>query len=176
MTFISIYVFGLITLSLQKTGQRFSIWWQLKKKRFSIWSRVIKLYKNYVYSMIKKNWDWIICTNIWSGNKSALEFVLLKYLHWPLIFQQIIASENEPVRWTTPLGLPVVQPYRKIGRHFVSVTMLSIFGPHAIDYSRVITSLFGKSCCRLRLLFKFWLCNGKQKRYILVFALMLYVI
>ncbi|GER46969.1 DNA-directed RNA polymerase [Striga asiatica] len=26
---------------------------------------------------------------------------------------KIIASENEPVRWTTPLGLPVVQPYFK---------------------------------------------------------------
>lgn len=26
---------------------------------------------------------------------------------------KIIASQNKPVRWTTPLGLPVVQPYRK---------------------------------------------------------------
>lgn len=34
---------------------------------------------------------------------------------------QIIASENQPVQWTTPLGLPVVQPYRKVGRHLVSV-------------------------------------------------------
>lgn len=34
---------------------------------------------------------------------------------------QVIACENEPVRWTTPLGLPVVQPYRKLGRHLVSV-------------------------------------------------------
>ncbi|KAJ3679190.1 hypothetical protein LUZ60_017201 [Juncus effusus] len=25
---------------------------------------------------------------------------------------KVITSENEPVRWTTPLGLPVVQPYR----------------------------------------------------------------
>ena len=33
---------------------------------------------------------------------------------------QIIASENEPVRWTTPLGLPVVQPYRKLGTRSVS--------------------------------------------------------
>ncbi|KAK6128829.1 hypothetical protein DH2020_037465 [Rehmannia glutinosa] len=30
---------------------------------------------------------------------------------------KLIAMENEPVRWTTPLGLPVVQPYRKVGRH-----------------------------------------------------------
>ena len=35
--------------------------------------------------------------------------------------EQIIASENQPVWWTTPLGLPVVQPYRKLGRHIVSV-------------------------------------------------------
>lgn len=26
---------------------------------------------------------------------------------------KIIASQNQPVKWTTPLGLPVVQPYRK---------------------------------------------------------------
>ncbi|CAJ1835798.1 unnamed protein product [Sphenostylis stenocarpa] len=30
---------------------------------------------------------------------------------------KIIASENQPVRWTTPLGLPVVQPYHKLGKH-----------------------------------------------------------
>ncbi|XP_019197696.1 PREDICTED: DNA-directed RNA polymerase 2A-like [Ipomoea nil] len=34
---------------------------------------------------------------------------------------KVIASENHPVRWTTPLGLPVVQPYRKIGRHLVTI-------------------------------------------------------
>ncbi|CAH9092639.1 unnamed protein product [Cuscuta epithymum] len=36
---------------------------------------------------------------------------------------KIIASENQPVRWTTPLGLPVVQPYRKIGRHLVKTSL-----------------------------------------------------
>ncbi|PHT57011.1 DNA-directed RNA polymerase 2, chloroplastic/mitochondrial [Capsicum baccatum] len=36
---------------------------------------------------------------------------------------KIIASENEPVRWTTPLGLPVVQPYHKIGRHFIKTSL-----------------------------------------------------
>ncbi|THG07185.1 hypothetical protein TEA_003707 [Camellia sinensis var. sinensis] len=35
----------------------------------------------------------------------------------------IIASENEPVQWTTPLGLPVVQPYRKLGRHLVKTSL-----------------------------------------------------
>lgn len=33
---------------------------------------------------------------------------------------QVIASENQPVRWTTTLGLPVVQPYFKAERHVVS--------------------------------------------------------
>lgn len=36
---------------------------------------------------------------------------------------KIIASENQPVCWTTPLGLPVVQPYRKIGRHLVKTSL-----------------------------------------------------
>ncbi|XP_022993982.1 DNA-directed RNA polymerase 2, chloroplastic/mitochondrial-like [Cucurbita maxima] len=36
---------------------------------------------------------------------------------------KIIASENQPVRWTTPLGLPVVQPYRKLGRHLVKTSL-----------------------------------------------------
>lgn len=36
---------------------------------------------------------------------------------------KIIASENQPVRWTTTLGLPIVQPYRKHGRHFVKTSL-----------------------------------------------------
>ncbi|KAL6135464.1 hypothetical protein ACLB2K_067692 [Fragaria x ananassa] len=36
---------------------------------------------------------------------------------------KMIASENETVRWTTPLGLPVVQPYRKYGRHLVKTSL-----------------------------------------------------
>ncbi|BFG26451.1 hypothetical protein CerSpe_127250 [Prunus speciosa] len=36
---------------------------------------------------------------------------------------KIIASENQPVRWTTPLGLPVVQPYRKFGRHLIKTSL-----------------------------------------------------
>lgn len=41
---------------------------------------------------------------------------------WIMKLLQVISSENQPVRWTTPLGLPVVQPYRKSERHLVSVT------------------------------------------------------
>lgn len=40
--------------------------------------------------------------------------------------KQVIASENQPVQWTTPLGLPVVQPYRQLGRHLVMFDELFI--------------------------------------------------
>ncbi|XP_073034567.1 DNA-directed RNA polymerase 3, chloroplastic-like [Primulina eburnea] len=36
---------------------------------------------------------------------------------------KIISSENQPVRWTTPLGLPVVQPYFKTERHVIRTTL-----------------------------------------------------
>lgn len=36
---------------------------------------------------------------------------------------KIIASENQPVRWTTPLGLPVVQPYCNLGRRLVKTSL-----------------------------------------------------
>ncbi|XP_068654084.1 DNA-directed RNA polymerase 1B, mitochondrial-like [Aristolochia californica] len=36
---------------------------------------------------------------------------------------KVIASENQPVRWTTPLGLPVVQPYRVAGRHLIKTSL-----------------------------------------------------
>ncbi|KAF5190533.1 Dna-directed rna polymerase 3 protein [Thalictrum thalictroides] len=36
---------------------------------------------------------------------------------------KVIASENQPVRWTTPLGLPVVQPYHKSERHLIRTSL-----------------------------------------------------
>ncbi|XP_039071810.1 DNA-directed RNA polymerase 3, chloroplastic-like isoform X1 [Hibiscus syriacus] len=36
---------------------------------------------------------------------------------------KIVASENQPVRWTTPLGLPVVQPYYKSERHLIRTSL-----------------------------------------------------
>ncbi|XP_021750285.1 DNA-directed RNA polymerase 3B, chloroplastic-like isoform X2 [Chenopodium quinoa] len=36
---------------------------------------------------------------------------------------KVIASENQPVRWTTPLGLPVVQPYCKSKRHLIKTSL-----------------------------------------------------
>ncbi|KAL0800918.1 hypothetical protein Bca101_056093 [Brassica carinata] len=36
---------------------------------------------------------------------------------------KLIASQNKAVCWTTPLGLPVVQPYRQPGRRLVKTTL-----------------------------------------------------
>ncbi|XP_057949957.1 DNA-directed RNA polymerase 3B, chloroplastic-like isoform X2 [Malania oleifera] len=36
---------------------------------------------------------------------------------------RVIASDNQPVRWTTPLGLPVVQPYCKSERHLIRTSL-----------------------------------------------------
>ncbi|PWA46787.1 DNA-directed RNA polymerase, phage-type [Artemisia annua] len=36
---------------------------------------------------------------------------------------KVIAMKNNPVQWTTPLGLPVVQPYRKLGRHLIKTSL-----------------------------------------------------
>ncbi|XP_065854821.1 DNA-directed RNA polymerase 2, chloroplastic/mitochondrial [Euphorbia lathyris] len=44
-------------------------------------------------------------------------------MNWLGECAKIIASENEPVRWTTPLGLPVVQPYRQQERHFIKTSL-----------------------------------------------------
>ncbi|XP_061977029.1 DNA-directed RNA polymerase 2B, chloroplastic/mitochondrial-like [Populus nigra] len=44
-------------------------------------------------------------------------------MNWLGECAKIIASENEPVRWTTPLGLPVVQPYRKLGKHVIKTSL-----------------------------------------------------
>lgn len=39
---------------------------------------------------------------------------------------KVIASENQPVRWTTPLGLPVVQPYFKNERHIIRTSLQAL--------------------------------------------------
>ncbi|CAH1436083.1 unnamed protein product [Lactuca virosa] len=37
--------------------------------------------------------------------------------------EKVIAVKNNPVQWTTPLGLPVVQPYNKFGRHLIKTSL-----------------------------------------------------
>ncbi|KAK7273262.1 hypothetical protein RIF29_14311 [Crotalaria pallida] len=44
-------------------------------------------------------------------------------MNWLGDCAKIIAYENQPVRWTTPLGLPVVQPYRKLGKHTINTSL-----------------------------------------------------
>ncbi|KAG4402486.1 hypothetical protein GLYMA_02G206401v4 [Glycine max] len=36
---------------------------------------------------------------------------------------KVIVSENMPVCWTTPLGLPAVQPYCKTERHLIGTSL-----------------------------------------------------
>ncbi|XP_028789269.1 DNA-directed RNA polymerase 3, chloroplastic-like [Neltuma alba] len=36
---------------------------------------------------------------------------------------KVIASENQPVCWTTPLGLPVIQPYCRSERHLIRTSL-----------------------------------------------------
>ncbi|MCE3050247.1 DNA-directed RNA polymerase 3A, chloroplastic [Datura stramonium] len=61
---------------------------------------------------------------------------------WLVIKAKVIASENQPVRWTTPLGLPVVQPYFKSQRHVVEVRkQRTAFPPnfvHSLDGSHMM--------------------------------------
>ncbi|KAH0436080.1 hypothetical protein IEQ34_026487 [Dendrobium chrysotoxum] len=44
-------------------------------------------------------------------------------MNWLGDCAKLIALENQPVRWTTPLGLPVVQPYNKLGRHLIRTSL-----------------------------------------------------
>ncbi|KAJ7943280.1 DNA-directed RNA polymerase [Quillaja saponaria] len=44
-------------------------------------------------------------------------------MNWLGECAKVIALENQPVRWTTPLGLPVIQPYRILGRHLIKTSL-----------------------------------------------------
>ncbi|CAM8915619.1 unnamed protein product [Rhodiola kirilowii] len=46
---------------------------------------------------------------------------------------KIIAAENQPVSWVTPLGLPVVQPYRESGRHRIKTSLQLVTLQREID-------------------------------------------
>ncbi|XP_078171359.1 DNA-directed RNA polymerase 1B, mitochondrial-like [Carex rostrata] len=46
---------------------------------------------------------------------------------------KVIALENQPVRWITPLGLPVVQPYRKLARQLVKTSLQVLTLQHETD-------------------------------------------
>lgn len=44
-------------------------------------------------------------------------------MNWLGDCAKVIASQNQPVCWTTPLGLPVVQPYYKSQRHVIKTSL-----------------------------------------------------
>ncbi|KAG5052547.1 hypothetical protein JHK87_004745 [Glycine soja] len=58
---------------------------------------------------------------------------------------KVIVSENMPVCWTTPLGLPAVQPYCKTERHLVDAKkQRSAFPPnfvHSLDGSHMMMTV-----------------------------------
>ncbi|KAE8665551.1 DNA-directed RNA polymerase 3 [Hibiscus syriacus] len=66
----------------------------------------------------------------------------LNIMGWLGDCAKIVASENQPVRWTTPLGLPIVQPYYKSERHLVDVRkQRTAFPPnfvHSLDGSHMM--------------------------------------
>ncbi|OVA18408.1 DNA-directed RNA polymerase [Macleaya cordata] len=53
--------------------------------------------------------------------------------NWLSNCAKLIASENQPVRWTTPLGLPVVQHYSKMKRHSVKTSLQCLNLPKESD-------------------------------------------
>ncbi|CAL9063120.1 unnamed protein product [Musa banksii] len=55
----------------------------------------------------------------WLGDCAKVHFVQFDVYSIRYRLHKVIASENHPVRWTTPIGLPVVQPYRKLENHLV---------------------------------------------------------
>ncbi|GMN63565.1 hypothetical protein TIFTF001_032733 [Ficus carica] len=44
-------------------------------------------------------------------------------MNWLGDCAKVITSQNQPVQWTTPLGLPVVQPYYRSERHLVKTSL-----------------------------------------------------
>jgi len=53
---------------------------------------------------------------------------------------KMIASKNQPVKWTSPVGLPVVQPYKKYKNYMVSYSAVFFFFFKICS----ITWIFGK--------------------------------
>ncbi|CAA6670261.1 unnamed protein product [Spirodela intermedia] len=44
-------------------------------------------------------------------------------MSWLTSCAKVMASQNQPVRWTSPLGLPIVQPYVKSERHLIKTSL-----------------------------------------------------
>jgi hypothetical protein len=50
-------------------------------------------------------------------------------------FLQMIASKNQPVKWTSPVGLPVVQPYKKYKNYMVRFLTITADVSAAFSFS-----------------------------------------
>lgn len=48
-------------------------------------------------------------------------------MQWLSLCARVVAKANKPVEWTTPLGLPVVQPYRKKVTHSLGALPVPTF-------------------------------------------------
>uniref|UniRef100_K7MG43 DNA-directed RNA polymerase n=1 Tax=Glycine max TaxID=3847 RepID=K7MG43_SOYBN len=55
--------------------------------------------------------------------KWQLAYILTRSLGKLHVTGTVIAATNQAVRWITPLGLPVVQPYRQFGRHLIKTSL-----------------------------------------------------
>ncbi|GFZ18343.1 DNA/RNA polymerases superfamily protein [Actinidia rufa] len=65
-------------------------------------------------------------------------------MNWLGDCAKVIALENEPVRWTTPIGLPVVQPYRKLGRYMIKTSLQVLTLQRETD---MVDSLLSSELC-----------------------------
>ncbi|KAJ8428968.1 hypothetical protein Cgig2_013935 [Carnegiea gigantea] len=78
-------------------------------------------------------------------------------MDWLCDCAKVIAAKNEPVRWTTPLGLPVVQPYCRIKQHSITTCLqtlsLELEGEAVGAYLFLAVSTF----CRFTSYFAHWL-------------------
>lgn len=53
-----------------------------------------------------------------------------KIMGWITDCARAIAKENKPVCWTSPIGLPVLQPYRRYGRFYVETLAGRVWKMH----------------------------------------------
>lgn len=78
--------------------------------------------------------SWLLAINI-KWHTLGISFNChLKFWLLNLSLLKVIAADNQPVRWTTPLGLPVVQPYYKSERHLVSNFFVESFFRNQINF------------------------------------------
>eukprot|EP00270_Netrium_digitus_P004664 TRINITY_DN15948_c0_g2_i2.p1 TRINITY_DN15948_c0_g2~~TRINITY_DN15948_c0_g2_i2.p1 ORF type:complete len:413 (-),score=97.33 TRINITY_DN15948_c0_g2_i2:89-1213(-) len=56
---------------------------------------------------------------------SEMFFSARNIMAWLAECAQIISSANKPVEWTMPMGLPVIQPYRRVATRMVKTSLQS---------------------------------------------------